>query len=113
MTRKYTAHENSHRSTTQILGSYLKFKGQNLGYLSPIFWEAKFGALKQISEANFGAKPPGRLTWKCPPGDSNESDLKTRFGKDAVVNYHRTLLNEMIIENVCFSLEISDKHSVL
>ena len=27
-----------HRCTTQILGSYLKFKGQNFGYLSPIFW---------------------------------------------------------------------------
>ena len=27
------------------LGLYLKFKGQNLGYLSPIFLEAKFRAL--------------------------------------------------------------------
>ena len=26
------------------LGLYLKFKGQNLGYLSPMFLEAKFGA---------------------------------------------------------------------
>ena len=26
------------------LGLYLKFKGQNLGYLPPIFLEAKFGA---------------------------------------------------------------------
>ena len=26
------------------LGLYLKFKGQNLGYLSPIFLGAKFGA---------------------------------------------------------------------
>ena len=26
------------------VGLYLKFKGQNLGYLSPIFLEAKFGA---------------------------------------------------------------------
>ena len=39
-------------------GLYLKFKGQNLGYLSPIFLEAKFGAPTRISEANFGAKPP-------------------------------------------------------
>ena len=31
----------------RILGSNLKFRGQNLGYLSPIFLEA-----------NFGAKPP-------------------------------------------------------
>ena len=35
------------------LGSYLKFKGQNLGYLPPIFLEAKFGA-------------PTLLIWKCP-----------------------------------------------
>ena len=41
-----------------ILGSYLKFRGQNLGYLSLIFLEAKFGAPMRISEANFGAKPP-------------------------------------------------------
>ena len=40
-----------------ILGSYLKFRGQNLGYLSFIFLEAKFGAPTRISEAKFGAKP--------------------------------------------------------
>ena len=40
------------------LGSYLKFRGQNLGYLSFIFLEAKFGAPTRISEAKFGAKPP-------------------------------------------------------
>ena len=34
------------------LGLYLKFKGQNLGYLSPIFLEAKFGA-----------KPPPRPSY--------------------------------------------------
>ena len=49
-----------------ILGSYLKFRGQNLGYLSLIFLEAKFGAPTRISEANFGAKPPSPdlLIWK-------------------------------------------------
>ena len=34
-----------------ILGSYLKFRGKNLGYLSFIFLEAKFGAPTRISEA--------------------------------------------------------------
>ena len=34
-----------YRALTQILGSYLEFKGQNLGYLSPIFLKAKSGAL--------------------------------------------------------------------
>ena len=33
------------RDLPQIFGSYLKFKRQNLGYLSPAFLEAKFGAL--------------------------------------------------------------------
>ena len=51
----------------QILGSYLKFRGQNLGYLSFIFLEAKFGAPTIISEAKFGAKPPDLLIWKYPP----------------------------------------------
>ena len=33
VTSEYTAHENSQRSTTQILGPYLKlFKEQNLEY---------------------------------------------------------------------------------
>ena len=40
-----------------ILGSYLKFRGQNLGYLSFIFLEAKFGAT-----------PPELLIWKYPLG---------------------------------------------
>ena len=44
-----------------ILGSYLKFRGHNLGYLSFIFLEAKFGAPTRISEAKFGAKPPDHL----------------------------------------------------
>ena len=52
-----------------ILGSYLKFKGQNLWYLSLIFLEAKFGAPTRISEANFGAKVPDLLIWKYPPWD--------------------------------------------
>ena len=43
-----------------ILGSYLKFRGQNLGYLSLIFLEAKFGAPTRISEANFGT--PTRIS---------------------------------------------------
>ena len=51
-----------------ILGSNLKFRGQNLGYLSPLFLEAKFGAPTRISGANFGAKPPDLLIWKYPPG---------------------------------------------
>ena len=41
-----------------VLGSYLKFRGQNLGYLSLIYLEAKFGAPTRISEANFGVKAP-------------------------------------------------------
>ena len=41
-----------------ILGSNLKFRGQNLEYLSLIFLEAKFGAPTRNSEANFGAKTP-------------------------------------------------------
>ena len=53
-----------------ILGSYLKFRGQNLGYLSFIFLEAKFGAPTRILEAKFGVKPPDLLIWKyLPLGD--------------------------------------------
>ena len=51
-----------------ILGSYLKFRGQNLGYLSFMFLEAKFGVPTRISEAKFGAWPPDLLIWKYLPG---------------------------------------------
>ena len=65
----FTAHQNSQRSNTQILGSYLKFKRQNLGYLAPIFLEAKFGAPARISEANFGGPTlPPTPNMKAPPG---------------------------------------------
>ena len=50
-----------------ILGSYLKFRGQNLGYLSFIFLEAKFGAPTRISEAKFGAKPLRPPNMDVPP----------------------------------------------
>ena len=41
-----------------VLGSYLKFRGQNLEYLSFMFLEAKFVAPTRISEAKFGGKTP-------------------------------------------------------
>ena len=41
-------------ATTEILRSYLKFKGQNLGYLSPIILEVEFGALTRILEVERG-----------------------------------------------------------
>ena len=49
------------------LGLYLKFKGQTLGYLSPIFLEAKFGAPTGISEAKFEAKPLRPPYMEVPP----------------------------------------------
>ena len=55
-----------------ILESNLKFRGQNLGYLSPTFLEAKFGAPTKISEANFRAKLPALLIWKYPLGHSSQ-----------------------------------------
>ena len=73
MARKFEIKRSSHHKTQKLgkspnLGSYLKFTGQDLGYLSFIFLEAKFGAPTRISEAKFGAKPPSLLIWKYPPG---------------------------------------------
>ena len=59
----------------QILGLYLKFQGQSLGYFSPICLVAKFGslALTRISGANFVAKPthppPQPPDMEVPPGN--------------------------------------------
>ena len=49
------------------LGLYLKFKGQNFGYLSPTFLEAKFGAKPPL--------PLDLLIWKYPLLDCNVAEL--------------------------------------
>ena len=54
------------------LGLYLKFKGQNLGYLSPIFLEAKLGLLPEFQRQNLGSSLPDLLIWKYPPGEPNK-----------------------------------------
>ena len=41
-----------------ILESYLKFRGQNLGYLSLIFLEAKFGVQQEFQRQSLGPSPP-------------------------------------------------------
>ena len=55
------------RQNPVFLWSYQKFKGQNLGSLSPIFLEAKSGALTRISETNVGAKPLRPLNMEILP----------------------------------------------
>ena len=47
---------------------YPKFRGQNLGYLSFLFLEAKFGAPTRTSEQNLRPSPPDLLIWKYPLG---------------------------------------------
>ena len=77
-----------------ILGSYLKFRGQNLGYLSFIFLEAKFAAPTRISEAKFGAKPPRPPNMEVPPWGAAQLSINTA----AFLWYHNTyLLNILII----------------
>ena len=51
-----------------ILESYLKFRGQNLGFLSFMFLEAKIGAPTRISEAKYNMEVPpglGLITLGC------------------------------------------------
>ena len=68
-----------------ILESYLKVREQNLGYLSPIFLEAKFGAPTRISEANFWVNPPPRPPhMEAPPGDMST----TLFDNVVFVFFH-------------------------
>ena len=56
------------KSWVPILGSYLKFRGQNLGYLPFMFLEAKFVAPARISDAKFGGKTPRPANMEVPPG---------------------------------------------
>ena len=53
-----------------ILGSYLKFRGQNLRYLSLIFLEAKFGTPIRISGAKFWGQASQSPNMEVPPGVS-------------------------------------------
>ena len=46
-----------------FLGSYLKFKRQNLGYFSPVLLVAKFGADTNF-KGKFWSQPPSHIIWK-------------------------------------------------
>ena len=51
-----------------ILGSYLKFKGQILGNLSPVIFECKiWGSDTKFRGKFWGQAPPHLLIWKYPP----------------------------------------------
>ena len=54
----------------QFWGQYLKFRGQNLGYLSFIFSEGNLGLQQEFQRQNLGpSPPPDLLIWKYPPGN--------------------------------------------
>ena len=55
------------RFTTLILGSYLKFKGQNLGNMS---WRQNLGFWHEFQRQSLGPSPPDLLIMKSPPGDA-------------------------------------------
>ena len=50
------------------LGLYLKFKRQNLGYLSPIFWRQNLGLRHEFQRQILGPSSSNLLIWKYPPG---------------------------------------------
>ena len=50
-----------------ILVSYPKFRGQNLGYLSLIFLEAKFWLQQEFQRQILGPSPSDLLIWKYSP----------------------------------------------
>ena len=80
------------------LGLYLKFKEQNLGYLSPIFLEAKSGTLTWISKAKFGAKPPDLLIWKYPLWVPN---FIQTVEIEAILGFKRILVYTLLINKSC------------
>ena len=53
----------------QFWGQYLKFRGQNLGYLSFILWRQIWGSTKNFRGKIWGQAPPDLLIWKYPPGN--------------------------------------------
>ena len=56
-----------------ILGSYLKFRGQNLGlqqeFCHLYFWRQNLGLQQEFQRQNLGPSPPDLLIWKYPPGN--------------------------------------------
>ena len=56
------------REKVPILGSYLKFRGQNLGYLSFIFWRQNLGLQQDFQRQNLGPSPPRPPNMEVPPG---------------------------------------------
>ena len=51
----------------QFWGQYLKFRGQNLGYLSFIFLEANLGLQQEFQRQNLGPSPPRPPNMEVPP----------------------------------------------
>ena len=81
-----------------ILGSYLKLRGQNLGYLSPIFLEAKFGAPNKNFEGKFwGQAPPDILIWKYAPGHKSSANYQPSGGRYLQIISGKDLYNQIII----------------
>ena len=52
-----------------ILGSYLKFRGQSLRYLSLTFWKQNLGLQQEFQRQILGPSPPDHLIWKYPLWD--------------------------------------------
>ena len=104
-----------------ILGSHLKFRGQNLGYLSFIFLDAKFGAPTRISEAKFGAKPPPRPpNMEVPPWtNTGKSIPRLAFDQSnrkatgpALIPIKRHLITVVITGSVSY-MRVDQKYSVI
>ena len=58
---KFFYHKMQKLGKIQSLGSYLKFRGQNLGYLSPLFWGQNLGLQQECQRQILGPSAPDLL----------------------------------------------------
>ena len=75
-----------------ILGSNLKFRGQNLGYLSPIFLEAKFGAPIRICPVSKSEEFQRQILGQAPsppPPRPPDMEVPPALGFNALKGHHR------------------------
>ena len=71
-----------------FLGSYLKFRGQNLGYLSLIFLEAKLGLQQQFQRRQ--APPPRPPDMEVPSGSktTGQTERETEREQECHSMFH-------------------------
>ena len=80
----------------QFWGQYLKFRGQNLGYLSFIFLKANLGLQQEFQRQNLGPSPPRPPNMEVPPWEFTSGVKDMTF----VLTYIRFIIENGLLDRI-------------